>query len=1087
MHKSNVTSGQAGNDLGPSMDSSDEAGWYRAATLAERAAAAQCTEAVANDPGVDYRLREWKSQPPFTDPSYFAQRLAVYDLTEAQLTDLLGEPAEALRHRLADRLPWFERLRTALESADGHEISVLLPNRLKNKPTVAFLTPAGCIVGQAVDDLVTRAAALVKRFPHAPFESAALPRLLFPDLAEVLLDMLTPAMVLEMNVARLEGSLEGETAEARFRSFVARFHERERVRAFLREFPVLARVLLEQAHRWVDASLELLERLCTDWTAIQSAFAPESNGGLGMLTGAAGGLADPHCGGRSVVILRFTSGSRLVYKPKPLAVDVHFQDLLRWLNARGNEPPFRTMTILDRDSYGWAEYIEATECRTGDEVRRFYQRQGAYVAVLYLLDGTDFHSGNLIACGEHPVLVDLEALFHSQKVDPEPTERTADRIVRQTISKSVLCTDLLPERVWSNSENEGVDISGLGTPEGQVTPHPLRQWEAAGTDSMHLVRKRKPISTRNNRPKLDGAAVNPLDYRQAVLDGFAAAYSILLANRDELLSEKGPLFPFRDDEVRAFLRSSRTYRHLLRESYHPDLLHDSLDRERLFDKLWAEVERRPELLRVIEAENDDLLRGDLPTFTTRPDSRDLWTSQRKRLPDFFSGTSFSVVRHRVESLGDDDFARQMWFVQASMATLASEPAEQRRPRVLLPFPNPQSERFLAAARAAGDRLSALAVRGDTDATWIGLDVERDRAWSIAPAGLDLYAGVPGIALFVAYLSRVTGDARYKALARAALVTMRRQIEKRRSSLTRIGAFDGWGGVLYVLSHLVVLWNRPELLAEAESLVDALPPMIDSDDWLDVENGASGCIFALRSLYQVAPADRLTALAVQCGDRLLAGGKANAFGESARPPGFARGAAGIAAALASLHAWTGLKRFRAGALAAWTCEWSLTAAGTPACSIGWCRGAPGIGLARIASREIVDEAELGREIRTALETTVRGGFGWNHSLGYGDLGNLEFLLQANRTLGLPASEHQIAQLADSVLTSLETDGRICATPFGIETPGLMAGVAGIGYGCLRLARPNQVPSVLLLEPPYPPHSHVASRFVVAADGALEIHG
>ena len=58
-------------------------------------------------------------QPPFTDPSYFARRLAVYGLTEAQLRDLLGEPAEALRRRLAGRLPWFERLRTALESADG--------------------------------------------------------------------------------------------------------------------------------------------------------------------------------------------------------------------------------------------------------------------------------------------------------------------------------------------------------------------------------------------------------------------------------------------------------------------------------------------------------------------------------------------------------------------------------------------------------------------------------------------------------------------------------------------------------------------------------------------------------------------------------------------------------------------------------------------------------------------------------------------------------------------------------------------------------------------------------------------------------
>jgi lantibiotic modifying enzyme len=36
------------------------------------------------------------------------------------------------------------------------------------------------------------------------------------------------------------------------------------------------------------------------------------------------------------------------------------------------------------------------------------------------------------------------------------------------------------------------------------------------------------------------------------------------------------------------------------------------------------------------------------------------------------------------------------------------------------------------------------------------------------------------------------------------------------------------------------------------------------------------------------------------------------------------------------------------------------------------------------------------------------------------------------------------------------------PLGAETPGLMTGLAGIGYGLLRLAEPERVSSVLLLE-------------------------
>jgi lantibiotic modifying enzyme len=38
------------------------------------------------------------------------------------------------------------------------------------------------------------------------------------------------------------------------------------------------------------------------------------------------------------------------------------------------------------------------------------------------------------------------------------------------------------------------------------------------------------------------------------------------------------------------------------------------------------------------------------------------------------------------------------------------------------------------------------------------------------------------------------------------------------------------------------------------------------------------------------------------------------------------------------------------------------------------------------------------------------------------------------------------------------------PSGVHSPSLMTGVAGIGYGLLRLAAPEAVPSLLALRPP-----------------------
>jgi lantibiotic modifying enzyme len=131
---------------------------------------------------------------------------------------------------------------------------------------------------------------------------------------------------------------------------------------------------------------------------------------------------------------------------------------------------------------------------------------------------------------------------------------------------------------------------------------------------------------------------------------------------------------------------------------------------------------------------------------------------------------------------------------------------------------------------------------------------------------------------------------------------------------------------------------------------------------------------------------------------------------------------------------------------------------------WCHGAPGIGLARLCSLRHLDDEAIRAEIDTALQTTLAKGFGGNHSLCHGDLGNLELLLQASQVLAEPQWHAQVDRIAAIILESISRDGWLCGTPLGVESPGLMTGLAGIGYGLLRLAEPTRVPCVLVLAPP-----------------------
>jgi lantibiotic modifying enzyme len=55
------------------------------------------------------------------------------------------------------------------------------------------------------------------------------------------------------------------------------------------------------------------------------------------------------------------------------------------------------------------EYVEQVPCANLQEVQHYYQRSGMLLGLLYVLGGTDMHHENLVACGEHPVLIDLEA------------------------------------------------------------------------------------------------------------------------------------------------------------------------------------------------------------------------------------------------------------------------------------------------------------------------------------------------------------------------------------------------------------------------------------------------------------------------------------------------------------------------------------------------------------------------------------------------------------------------------------------------------------------------------------------------------
>jgi type 2 lantibiotic biosynthesis protein LanM len=659
---------------------------------------------------------------------------------------------------------------------------------------------------------------------------------------------------------------------------------------------------------------------------------------------------------------------------------------------------------------------------------------------------------------------------------------------------SVLQVGLLPQRIWTNKDAAGVEISGLGGAEGQLSPQPLPVWEGEGTDQMRRAYKRLSLGGSQHRPILNGTKVDPLDYVDDLTSGFCNLYRLLITYRTELLAEDGPLARFKDDTTRVVARPTRIYQLLLENSNHPDRLRNALERDRLFDKLWFEIKQRPFLARLIAAERYDLHRGDFPIFTARPASTTLWTSTGQPLVDFLREPALTQVQRRLQAMGEADLTRQLWFIRASLAILATGNESQVQGGHAIAKPagaeEVSREKLLVEARAIGDRLEALALWGEQDVTWIGLSLENLASWNLAPLNLSLYDGLPGVALFLAYLGDYTGETRYSILARAALANIRRQIELKKVSLPEIGGFEGWGGVIYTLSHLSKLWNDPTLLDEAENLTELLPPLIEKDIHLDFLTGTAGCISALLSLYHCRPSEQTLAVARRGGEYLLARAAAQKVGVAWQTPmpasqpaiGLGRGSTGMGYVLLQLAAVTGDPRFGEVGRAALAYERSVFSpvqnnwpdfrtfgkdplpAGTFRYMSAWCHGAPGIGLARQALMTNYSDPAIRAEVEAAVRNTLEKGYGANHSLCHGDMGNLDLLVEVSRKFKDSQLAGEVQHWTTAILADVEQRGWICSNPLGVETPGFMVGLAGIGYELLRLADPERLPSALILEPP-----------------------
>jgi len=355
-----------------------------------------------------------------------------------------------------------------------------------------------------------------------------------------------------------------------------------------------------------------------------------------------------------------------------------------------------------------------------------------------------------------------------------------------------------------------------------------------------------------------------------------------------------------------------------------------------------------------------------------------------------------------------------------------------------------------AADRIGARLCRDAIWSGGRCTWVTEGTGVDSKLVTRAMGPDFYDGTCGVAWFLHALGEASGDPVFRETAEGALAHALDQAERIPPEV-RPGLYSGWGGISWTLRR----FGRGE---DAAEWAGRLPVTTN----LDIMCGSAGAI-------PVALAAGNKELAMRHGDELLSratGGAWRTLARSARSrrphlTGFAHGAAGIAWSLLELSAATGEARFREAAEAGFAYErscfsseranWPDYRTDPPTFPVAWCHGATGIGLVHGRAAELLGHASYFGEAeaakRTALSSLqdIRAG---NFSLCHGHAGNIEFC-GAREALEAGVSEYEEKRLPWP-----------CGLKGAGELPGLMLGIAGVGYTCLRFAEAGRYPNVLL---------------------------
>ncbi len=751
---------------------------------------------------------------------------------------------------------------------------------------------------------------------------------------------------------------------------------------------------------------------------------------------------DLHHHGRSAAIITTDTG-RFVYKPHSMGIDTFAGDMI----VRFFSDVMKAPKVCCAEDYGFAEFIGPHPADTESSARQYFENLGGLAAAVLMLGSSDLHHTNVLSEGCYPIIIDYELMM-------TPGSGNLKEGYDREIVESLLYSSLMPSR--------------HGDTESSIL-------FAADDENQ-------------SAPVVNGIRKTVSDEPDAFLSGFRMIYRRIVNRKEELTAYLRSAAPV---SVRHILRGTDAYTILLEKLRSPAWLRDHGVRKALTEELNRAMTRSglKHADKIVTSECDALLRGDIPYFSIRTDSRDLSADGTAVYTDYFRNTCIDHVCARIDHMNEADLAFEEALLKKAMTRVI------RR----IPYTEDVREPIRKEQTLSADALQShaenifTAILQDAVRTpsgefcWFGTDYFLRSGMHLMDEGL--MDGTMGLAVFFAALHAVTNDSKIRTQSREVLDGLLERQRARMEELSQAAVI--WPnvestslsiGLAGKLQASVLIGRYLGTNVVNELICQKAEVLLKCDlrqEELDAYNGLAGLLRVLCQYDELFAQPGIPELCEQIADMIKDAQRLPyedlhvwKTSHTAWPvSGAGHGQSGVSAALYSAGkrlnrddlcriALNGLRferRIYSEPLGAWP---DLRKAQRSSNYMtGYCSGAPGIGLNALhAGYEHADWI-----ISRAVESVRKEPLQYKDYLCCGNSASIEFLLEAGRIMNRPDLVQEANARMTMVIGRAENDGHYHCVNNGLTnvfSPSLFHGTAGIGYEILRLAYPDRIESILL---------------------------